>query len=151
MATGPKYTGKKITFPQGTPIYAKDYQLGGSDKFEKTEDKLEEEYIHEMTDWDEKSDYIAINHEGGVNAQYLAVSDAEENAKTAKKILGKIVDFLYEEEPAKKHLKEDENGNMIEVEGEPKRSINWFKVGACSTSVTLMLIGAIIMLIKKHH
>ena len=95
MATGPKYTGKKITFPQGTPIYAKDYQLGGSDKFEKTEDKLEEEYIHEMTDWDEKSDYIAIKHEGGVNAQYLAVSDAEENAKTAKKILGKIVDFFY--------------------------------------------------------
>ena len=66
-------------------------------------------------------------------------------------ILSKIADFFYEEEPAKKHLEEDENGNMIEVEDAPKRSINWFKVGACTTSVTLMTIGAIIMLIKKHH
>ena len=68
-----------------------------------------------------------------------------------KNAFSKITDFFYEEEPAKKHLEEDEKGNMIEVEDEPKRSINWFKVGACSTSVTLMLIGAIIMLIKKHH
>lgn len=67
-----------------------------------------------------------------------------------KQFFNKIMDFFYEEEPAKKHLEEDENGNMIEVEDAPKRSINWFKVGACSTSVTCMLIGLIIMLIKKH-
>lgn len=77
------------------------------------------------------------------------VEKKEQNA--IKNALSKIADFFYEEEPAKIHLEEDENGNMIEVKEEPKRSINWFKVGACSTSVTIMLIGAIIMLIKKHH
>ena len=94
-----------------------------------------------------------INPDSESTSNDLDITKPEEKKEqnAIKNAISRIADFFYEEEPAKKHLEEDENGNMIEIEDEPKRSINWFKVGACSTSVTLMLIGAIIMIIKKHH
>lgn len=75
----------------------------------------------------------------------------EPKEKPIQKVISNIIDFFYEEEQPKSHTEEDENGNLIETTDEPKRSINWFKVGACSTSITLMIIGAIIMLFKKYH
>lgn len=91
------------------------------------------------------------NSENTSNNLDITKPEVKKEQNAIKNAISKIADFFYEEEPVKKHLEEDKNGNMIEVEDEPKRSINWFKVGACSTSVTLMLIGAIIMIIKKHH
>ena len=94
---------------------------------------------------------INPNSESTSNDLDITKPEEKKEQNAIKNAISRIADFFYEEEPAKKHLEEDENGNMIEIEDEPQRSINWFKVGACSTSVTLMLIGAIIMLIKKHH
>ncbi len=129
-----------------------------------SEVKLEEDYETERPEKDYASTImgtqeIPVSENTSIHYKdeyYLKAGDAS-NFKTnavkekAGNAFAKIIDFFYEEEPAKKHLEEDENGNMIEVEDAPKRSINWFKVGAYSTSVTLMIIGAIIMLIKKHH
>ena len=94
-----------------------------------------------------------INTDSESTSNDLDITKPEEKKEqnAIKNAISRIADFFYEEEPAKKHLEEDENGNMVEIEDEPKKSINWFKVGACSTSITLMLIGAIIMIIKKHH
>ena len=94
-----------------------------------------------------------LNPESESTSNDLDITKPEEKKEqnAIRNAISRIADFFYEEEPDKKHLEEDENGNMIEIEDEPQKSINWFKVGACSTSVTLMLIGAIIMIIKKHH
>ena len=94
-----------------------------------------------------------INPDSESTSNDLDITKPEEKKEqnAIKNAISRIADFFYEEEPAKKHLEENEYVNMIEIEDEPQRSINWFKVGACSTSITLMLIGAIIMTIKKHH
>lgn len=94
---------------------------------------------------------INPNSESTSNDLDITKPEEKKEQNAIKNAISRIADFFYEEEPGKKHLEENENGNMIEIEDEPQRSINWFKVGACSTSVTLMLIGAIIMIIKKHH
>lgn len=143
-----------LKFKKGTQTYEAGPAMIGAVYYPK--DKLDKDIEIEYDGEIAADKYIYYE-----NALYLKASDSDYNFLTNKivektkentqKAFSKFIDFFYEEEPAKKHLEEDENGNMIEVEDAPKRSINWFKVGACSTSVTLMIIGAIIMLIKKHH
>lgn len=156
----------KLLFKKGTQLYIIENNLlrRGTILIPASEVKLEADYETELPEKDYTSTImgtqeIPVTEDTSIHYKdeyYLKAGDASNfitgiiNEK-AKNAISKIADFFYEEEPAKKHLEEDENGNMIEVEDEPKRSINWFKVGACSTSVTLMLIGAIIMIIKKHH
>lgn len=156
----------KLLFKKGTQLYLKKIVTseGGAILMPVPEVKLEADYETERPEKDYANTImgpreIPVTEDTSIHYKdeyYLKAGDAS-NFKTnivkekARNAISRIADFFYEEEPAKKHLEEDENGNMIEVEEEPQKSINWFKVGACSTSVTLMLIGAIIMIIKKHH
>ncbi len=158
----------KLLFKKGTQLYSLfQFSIDASPILMPIlNTKLEEDFECERPEKDYAIN-IAGQHEIEVSEEtkihykdklYLKCGDASnfndniinKTKNNARSILNKIGDFFYEEEPAKKHLEEDENGNMVEVENEPKRSINWFRVGMCSTSVTLMIIGAIIMAIKKH-
>ena len=67
--------------------------------------------------------------------------------ETANKTPNKFIDFFYEDVHA--YSETDEKGNYVGMRITTKKELNWFKVGACSTSIALIIIGAI-MLIKKH-
>lgn len=74
--------------------------------------------------------------------------EKEPLTKKKERIINKFIDFFYDDVITQTET--DEEGNYVGMRTTTKKELNWFKVGACSTSVTLMLIGAIIMLIKKH-
>lgn len=153
-----------LKFKKGTQLYLKEQIMSDSDPtiIPAPGQKLEEDFECEKPQKDYQTT-IAGTQEIPVSAEttvkyndiyYLKCGDASNfNTNTAKEVasntLNKIMDFFYEE-ITPTHEETDKEGNTVIVEDEPVRQINWFKIGACSTSITLLIIGAIIMLIRKH-
>lgn len=154
----------KLLFKKGTQLYIETVfdSEGGTMLMPAPNMKLEEDFETERPQKDYASTImgpqeIPVSENTSIHYKdqyYLKAGDASNfNTNTAKEVasntLNKIRDFFYEEVPHS-HEETDEDGNTITVEDGTIRQMNWFKVGACTTSITLMILGAIIMFIRKH-